>query len=167
MLRHFQLFAAAPGRDAEAERALAGWLEAVSDADEFRGGAVLREYAGEFGDIHGALALTYDVDSREAGAAFRRATAGIANPMTPDLPGDEPADQGEVLFAAGAHTHGPHDGDDHDGQEHAHHETDGQTSVGELRFDRGGGLLARLMHGHFTVVAAQEPANAAPATREA
>lgn len=151
MLRHFQLFAAAPGREAEAEAALARWIEAVSDADEFRGGAVLREYAGEFGDIHGALALTYDVASREAGAAFRQAVAAIPNPMTPDVPGDEPADQGEILFAASAHAHAAHDGDGH---EHAPHETPGPgNAAAPLRFDRGGGLLARLMHGHFTVVA--------------
>lgn len=152
MLRHFQLFAAAPGREAEAEAALARWIEAVSDADEFRGGAVLREYAGEFGDIQGALALIYDVESREAGAAFRQAVAAIANPMTPDVAGDEPADQGEVLFAAAsAHAHDNHDGDGH---EHAPHEAHGSAAAAApLRFDRGGGLLARLMHGHFTVVA--------------
>jgi hypothetical protein len=166
MLRHFQLFAAAPGREADAEAALARWIEAVSVADEFRGGAVLREYAGEFGDIQGALALTYDVESRETGAAFRQAIAAIANPMNPDVPGDEPADQGDVLFtAASAHAHDAHDGDGH---EHVPHEAHRSAAAAPLRFDRGGGLLARLMHGHFTVVATGPSSVADPvAAREA
>lgn len=146
MLRHFQLFAPAPGREAEAEHSLRRWLEGVSDAAEFRGGAVLREYAGEFGEVVGALAVMYDVDSREAGAAFKRATSHIPNPMAQDVPGEEPADQGEVIFRS-AHTHAAASHD------HGHAHDDGHTNDPvELHFDRGGGLLARLMHGHFEIL---------------
>jgi hypothetical protein len=153
MLRHFQLFAPAPGREAEAERALLHWLEGVAAASEFRGGAVLREYAGEFGDVEGALAVMYDLESREAGAAFRQATADVPNPMAQDVPGDEPADQGVVLFEASTgHRHGA-DGDHHGhDSEHAH-----GAGLSGLRYDRGGGMLARLFHGHFTIVASQSP----------
>lgn len=159
MLRHFQLFAPAPGREAEAEQALQRWLDAVQDAEEFRGGAVLREYAGEFGNVVGALAVMYDVDSREAGAAFKRATSHIRNPMAQDIPGDEPADQGEVIFQS-AHTHaGLEDGHDHD---HDH----GEGESPNLDFDRGGGLLARLMHAHFEVLKTAAMGRAAAASTE-
>lgn len=149
MLRHFQLFAPAPGREAEAEQALQRWLDEVQSADEFRGGAVLREYAGEFGDVVGALAVMYDVESREAGAAFKRATSHVPNPMAQDIPGDEPADQGEIIFRS-AHTHTA-GSDDHG---HDHDDAHGRARASELHFDRGGGLLARLMHGHFQVLKA-------------
>lgn len=161
MLRHFQLFAPAPGREAEAERALQRWLDGVATAEEFRGGAILREYAGEFGDVEGALAVMFDLDSREAGAAFRGATAGVPNPMTQDVPGDEPPDQGAVLFES-RHAHGrsgDEDHDSHDGGQHAH-----AAGLASLRYDRGGGMLARLFHGHFTIVAVQ-PADAGATER--
>ena len=156
MLRHFQLFAPAPGRETEAEHALTRWLEEVATAGQFRGGSVLREYAGEFGGITGALAVIYDLDSREAGAEFREATRDVRSPMAQDVPGEEPSDQGAVLFEpAHAHVHTP------DG-EHPHgDDAPGSATVSSLRYDRGGGLLARLMHGHFTVVASQVPAVAA------
>lgn len=163
MLRHFQLFAPAPGREAEAERALLRWLEAVNRAAEFRGGAVLREYAGEFGNVEGALAVMYDVESREAGAAFRQATSDVPNPMAQDVPGDEPADQGGVLFESDrGHSH------DGDGDHHPHRDehTHGAGLSG-LRYDRGGGMLARLFHGHFTVVASQSPTNVSTGAQQA
>ena len=141
MLRQFQVFAAAPGRRAEAEDRLRSWLEAASGAPQFRGGAILREYAGEFGPIEGALAVLDDIESRDEARAFRAATESIPNPMAQDVAGAEPADQGAVLFAA-PHIHGP-DGHEHDGHEPDVH----------LDYDRGGGLLARLLHGHCEVVA--------------
>jgi len=164
MLRHFQLFAAAPGREAEAERALQRWLEGVATAAEFRGGAVLREYAGEFGDVEGALAVMYDVESREAGAELRRATAHVPNPMAQDVSGDEPPDQGAVLYERG-HEHAQ--GGDDDFRPHIDEDGDAHgTSHGGLSYDRGGGMLARLFHGHFTIVVAQAP-GASPASEEA
>lgn len=168
MLRHIQLFAAAPGREEEAARALTRWLAGVADAEPFRGGAVLREYAGEFGDIAGAFAVMYDLESREAGAAFREATRDVPNPMAQDVPGNEPADQGAVLFAGGAGHAGPaahvHDADGGHPDGHAHGDRQ-DMGAPELRYDRGGGLLARLMHGHFTIVE-ERAASPAVATRE-
>ncbi len=161
MLRHFQLFAPAPGREAEAELALRRWLEEVETAPEFRGGAVLKEYAGELGEVVGALAVMYDVDSREAGAEFRRATSHIRNPMAQDVAGDEPADQGEVIFRS-AHAHAHASGED----DHDHDSQPGDGSAVPLHYDRGGGLLARLMHGHFTIVASTPVAPAATAVPE-
>jgi hypothetical protein len=82
--------------------------------------------------VRDALAVMYDVESREAGKAFREATSHIRNPMAQDVPGQEPPDQGGILFGL-------------DG---------GQA----LEFNRGGGLLARLMHGHFEVESPGAPA---------
>ncbi len=147
MLRHFHLFVAAPGRQEEAEAALREWLESVRTAPQFRGGSVLREYAGEMGAVQSALAVIYDVDSREEGRAFREATKAIPNPMSQDIAGAEPPDQGAILF--GREAHGPED--------HKHDTDDAHSHVPaggvDLDFDRGGGLLARLMHGHFEVMA--------------
>lgn len=146
MLRHFHLFVAAAGRQTEAEDALREWLASVSSAPQFRGGSVLREYAGEMGAIQSALAVIYDVPSREEGRAFREATKTIPNPMSQDIPGAEPPDQGAVLFGQ-AHEpeHHKHDAD----EPHSHLPSTGM----DLDFDRGGGLLARLMHAHFEVLA--------------
>lgn len=147
MLRHFHLFVAAPGRQTEAEDALREWLENVGSAPQFRGGSVLREYAGEMGAVQSALAVIYDVESRDEGRAFRESTKGIPNPMSQDIVGAEPPDQGAILFGRSAH-----------GPEGHHHDTDDAhshlpASGVDLEFDRGGGLLARLMHGHFEVLA--------------
>lgn len=162
MLRHFQLFAPAPGREAEAERALRRWLDGIATAEEFRGGAVLREYAGEFGGINGALAVMYDVDSRESGTALRQATVNVPNPTAQDVPGAEPPDQGAVLFDSDSpHDHGEGDGHPHGGDGHAH----GAGLTG-LRYDRGGGMLARLFHGHFTVIESRDSTGSPTTGRE-
>lgn len=147
MLRHFHLFVAAPGRQTEAEEALHEWLDNVRSAPQFRGGSVLREYAGEMGGVHSALAVIYDVGSREEGRAFREATKAIPNPMSQDIAGAEPPDQGAILFGRAAHAPEDHKHDDDDAHSHV------PTGGVDLDFDRGGGLLARLMHGHFEVMA--------------
>ena len=165
MIRHFFLFAAAPGRQGEAEEALGAWLAAAADKPEMRGGAVLRARAGEFGDFEPPLAVTYDVVSREAGLAFKEAMSGIPSPMAADIPGAEPADQGAILFAGGHghdHRHGDGRGHDHGHQDEGHHQhaEPGHAHLGvsgdaaaKIEFDRGGGLLCRLMHAHFEVIA--------------
>lgn len=147
MLRHFHLFVSAPGRQSEAEEALREWLDNVKSAPQFRGGAVLREYAGEMGAVQSALAVIYDVASREEGRAFREATKAIPNPMSQDIAGAEPPDQGAILFGRKAHE--PQDHDHAPDDAHSHLPASGV----DLAFDRGGGLLARLMHGHFEVLA--------------
>lgn len=147
VLRHFHLFVAAPGRQAEAEDALREWLDKVRSAPQFRGGSVLREYAGEMGAVQSALAVIYDVGSREEGRAFREATRAIPNPMSQDIAGAEPPDQGAILFGRSAH--GPDDHHHDTDDVHSHLPADGV----DLDFDRGGGMLARLMHGHFEILA--------------
>ena len=163
MIRHFFLFAAAPGRQDEAEAALGTWLAAAAAWPQMRGGAVLRARAGEFGDFQPPIAVTYDVESREAGLALKEAMQAIPNPMAADIPGTEPADQGAILFADGhghghehapAHEHAAGDGGDHQHAEpgHPHLRVSGDAAA-KIQFDRGGGLLGRLLHAHFEVIA--------------
>jgi hypothetical protein len=132
MLTHFLLFAAAPGRHEEAEQTLCAWLDAVKDAPQWQGGAVLRGRPGEFGEIH-LLAVTYQVASREEGLAFKSVTATTPNPMAEDRPDDASPDQGSVLFGATAAA--------------------ASETAPSLVFDRGGALLARLMRIHFEPLA--------------
>jgi len=177
MIRHFFLFAAAPGRQDEAEAALGTWLAAAADRPQMRGGAVLRARAGEFGDFQPPIAVTYDVESREAGLALKEAMQTIPNPMAADIPGTEPADQGGILFAddhghghqhatgghrhehAPADGHAPGDGGDHQHAEtgHPHLRVSGDATA-KIHFDRGGGLLGRLLHVHFEVIAGAQAA---------
>ncbi|MGH3799348.1 MAG: hypothetical protein ACRDTD_04280 [Pseudonocardiaceae bacterium] len=161
MLRHFLLFAAAPGRQEEAERSLCAWLDAVKDAPQWHGGAVLRGRPGEFGEIL-PLALIYDVASADEGRVFKEFTKAVPSPMADDLPATNGPDQGAVLFGRASRPH-PHD-HEHGSQplDRAAIETAQQSEpagpMGALAFDRGGGLLARLMRIHF------EPVVEAPAS---
>ena len=173
MIRHFFLFAAAPGRQGEAEESLSAWLSAAADRPEMRGGAVLRARAGEFGDFDPPLAVTYDVESKEGGLALREAMSEIPNPMAADIPGAEPPDQGAILFAGGqGHDHGQqhegrhqHEGDHHHAEPgHAHLGVSADAAA-KIEFDRGGGMLGRLMHAHFEVIAEAPAASDSPGAR--
>jgi len=164
MIRHFLLFAAAPGRRDEAERALCGWLDAVKDAPQWHGGAILRGRAGEFGRIV-PLAVTYDVASPDEGRAFKEATKDAPNPMSDDA--TVGPDQGAVLFGDYGRAH-PHDRES--GLESPDRATGSQRSeptdpIDALTFDRGGGLLARLMRVHFEALA-EAPASFAARDHE-
>ena len=144
MIRHIHWYVAAPGRGDEGERALKNWIGLMATAEGFRGAEVLRE------DDHmrGVTAVVQMWDSAEAAKAFNAANKR-SNPTLTDIPGPTPADQGSVLFESShAHDHGDHG---HvDGHGHAH---DAQELFASLDFNRGGGLFARLLHGHFEVVA--------------
>src|SRR5215210_5591362 len=150
MIRHIHWYVAAPGREDEAERALKTWIGLMPKADGFRGAEVLRE------DDHnqGVLAVIQMWDSPEAASAFNAANKR-SNPTLPDIAGPTPADQGAVLFGKdgghGGHGHGDH-GHSHGDAGHSHgghgdgdHGHGAQASFAELNFNRGGGLLARLL----------------------
>jgi len=102
--------------------------------------------------MQGVVAVVQIWDSAEAAKAFTAANKR-ANPTLPDVPGPTPADQGAVLFGSD-HDHGDH-GHDH-GHEHGH-DHGGQAPFAALDFNRGGGLFARLLHGHFEVAAQAQP----------
>ena len=143
MIRHIHWYVAAPGREDEAERALKTWIGLMPKADGFRGAEVLRE------DDHnqGVLAVIQMWDSPEAASAFNAANKRM-NPTLPDIAGPTPDDQGAVLFGK-AGGHGDH-GHDHGDGGHGHGHG-APASFTALDFNRGGGMLARLLHGHFEV----------------
>ena len=89
MHRHTFLLVPAPGRVEEAVSALSAWLEQVEHLPGFHGGAVLREYAGEFKGFPDVLTLTYDLDA-ETRHEFWEAAKALPDPMRPDI-GDETA----------------------------------------------------------------------------
>ena len=148
MIRHIHWYVAAPGREDEGERALKNWIGLMAAAEGFLGAEVLRE------DDHmrGVLGVVQMWDSAEAAKTFNAANKR-SNPTLHDIPGPTPADQGAVLFGSGhAHDHGDHghghDHDDEQGHVHGAHEP-----FAGMDFNRGGGLFARLLHGHFEVIA--------------
>ena len=146
MIRHIHWYVAAPGREAEGERALKNWIGLMETADGFRGAEVLREVD----HLLGVVAVVQLWDSAEAATAFNAANRR-SNPTLADIPGPTPADQGSVLFG---HRH-DHDGHGHGDEPHHAHE-DHELSAG-LDYNRGGGLFARLLHGHFEVVVLSPP----------
>lgn len=149
MIRHIHYYAVAPGRQSEAERALIKWTTQMEKANGFSGAEVLRE------DDHmkGVVAVVQDWDSDEAVGAFLAANKA-ANPTLPDVAGPTPRDQGGVLFAGHgrADEHGHDHGDSPHGHDHA-----SPADLSKLDFNRGGGLFARLVHGHFDVIAHAKP----------
>ena len=158
MIRHIHWYVTAPGREDEGERTLKNWIGLMATAEGFRGAELLRE------DDHmrGVTAVVHMWDSAEAAKAFNAANKR-SNPTLTDIPGPNPADQGAVLFESshGDHGHGDHNynhghGDRGHGAGHGHTH-DAQELFTGLDFNRGGGLFARLLHGHFEVVAQAQP----------
>jgi hypothetical protein len=150
MHRHTFLLVPAPGREEEGVAALAAWLEEVQHLPGFHGGAVLREYAGEFKGFPDVLTLTYDLDA-ETRHAFWDAARALPDPMRPDTGDEIPPDQSALMFGSAGHAHSSA-GSDHDHQhDHGHDEHDHAT-LDQLDFNRGGGLFARVLHVHAEIV---------------
>lgn len=131
--RDLFVVAAAPGRVDEAERALSDWLRELDGHPGYLGGAVLRECAGEL--LPDTMVLMLEFASTEAARALWPKLRGIRTPVTADGDDRNPADQGHVLFAPGI------DGAD-----------ESAGAVAGLDFNRGGGMLARLLHAHCEFV---------------
>ncbi|HXG39454.1 MAG TPA: hypothetical protein VNJ28_00795 [Candidatus Limnocylindrales bacterium] len=130
---------AAPGRAAESEAFLRGWLRDLDGHPGYLGGAVLRESAGEvFPDTY---VLTLEFESTEAARALWPKIEGLHTPIEPDVPGVQPPDQGARLFEwLARRRNGPEGGAGDDPPGHG------------LAFNRGGGLFARLIHLHCEIV---------------
>jgi hypothetical protein len=125
----------APGRVDEAEKALSDWLREIDGHPGYLGGAVLRESAGEL--LPGTMVLMLEFESTEAARALWPKIEGKRNPFNAD-DGTYPPDQGRILFDL-KHDH------DHDGQDHP-------DNLSTLDFNRGNGLLARMLHVHAHAV---------------
>ncbi|WP_415853565.1 hypothetical protein [Sinomonas sp. G460-2] len=129
--RDLFIFVADPEKGAEARAYLSGWLRELDGHPGYLGGAVLKETAGELFD--NTLVLALDFESTEAARALWPKIENTVNPLYPDDKSDKTPDQGPAFFdrTARAAAEG------------------GQLS---LKFTRGNGLLARMLHIHAEAI---------------
>jgi hypothetical protein len=146
MRRDVYILVPAPGRKEEAERALQQWLVELDEHPGYLGGAVLREYAGELAPD--TLGLVMDFETVEDGRALWKALKGKAYPTASDVPDGAHADQGWILFTDRLHAHDGGHGHTGSDEDHTHEDA---VAANQLEYNRGGGLFARLLHGHFEV----------------
>jgi hypothetical protein len=150
--RDLFMVAPAPGRADEAQRALSDWLVELDGHPGYLGGAVLRECADEL--VPDTMVLMLEFESTAAARALWPKLRGVQTPVAADGDDRNPPDQGRVIFDL-EHGHA-HAGD---GAGHSH------AAPPRLDFNRGGGLLARLLHAHceeaFTFSSGKPAATAA------
>ena len=125
------IFVAKPGAGDKAKDYLADWLRSLDGHPGYLGGAVLQEVAGEL--LPDTLVLQMEFESTEAARALWPKIENTINPLYPDDKSDQSPDQGTAFF---------------DGT------NDTVKDGGEvpLKFTRGNGLLARMLHIHAAVV---------------
>jgi len=117
------IFVAEPGKDEAAQAYLGEWLRSLDGHPGYLGGAVLRECAGEL--LPGTLVMTLEFTSTEAARTLWPKIENTVNPLYPDDKSDKSPDQGAAYF-------------------------DGASPP--LKFSRGNGLLARMLHIHAAQV---------------
>lgn len=129
--RDLFIFVANPEKGEEARAYLSDWLRELEGHPGYLGGAVLRESAGELFDD--TLVLALDFESTEAARALWPKIENTTNPLYPDDKSDKSPDQGSAFF---------------DGTAKA---VAGGRKL-PLKFTRGNGLLARMLHIHAEAV---------------
>lgn len=129
--RDIFIFVARPGTADEAKKYLGEWLRSLDGHPGYLGGSVLEEVANEL--LPDTLVMTMEFESTEAARALWPKIETTVNPLYPDDKSDKSPDQGTAFF---------------DGTKDAI--ADGAESP--LRFTRGDGLLARMLHIHASVV---------------
>ena len=120
------IFVAEPAKADEARASLVEWLRGLDGHPGYLGGGLLQETAGEL--IPNTLVLTLEFESTEAARALWPKIENTINPLYPDDKSDKSPDQGTAFFA--------------------------ETPVApeSLRYTRGDGLVARMLHIHAEVV---------------
>lgn len=129
--RDIFIFVAKPGTGDEAKKFLGEWLRSLDGHPGYLGGSVLEEVAGEL--LPDTLGLLMEFESTQAARAFWPTIADTTNPLDPDDKSEKSPDQGIAFF---------------DGTKDAV----AQGADLPLRFSRGGGLFARMLHVHAAVV---------------
>ena len=125
------IFVAKPGTGDDAKKYLVEWLRSLDGHPGYLGGSVLEEVAGEL--LPQTLVMLMEFESTEAARALWPKIENTVNPLYPDDKSDKSPDQG-IAF--------------HDG-------TRDKFKDGEplpLRFTRGNGLLARMLHIHAEAI---------------
>lgn len=139
--RDLFVLVAAPGRELEAEKTLSSWLREIEGHAGYLGGAVLKERAGEL--LPNTMVLALDFESTDAARAFWPTIEGSdqLNPIYPDDRDSKLPDQGRAFF-------------------------EGESAdAASLRFDRAGGLSARMLHVHAQVLDEHRTATVEEAAR--
>jgi hypothetical protein len=129
--RDIFIFVAKPGSEDEAKKYCAEWLRSLEGHEGYLGGSVLEEMAGEL--VPGTFAMLMEFDSTESARAMWPKIEDTVNPLYPDDKSDKSPDQGPAFF---------------DGTKDA---VDAGAES-PLKFTRGDGLLARMLHIHAQVV---------------
>ncbi|MEA5455114.1 hypothetical protein SPF06_10320 [Sinomonas sp. JGH33] len=129
--RDLFIFVANPEKGEEARTYLSGWLRELDGHPGYLGGAVLKETAGELFD--NTLVLALDFESTEAARALWPKIENTVNPLYPDDKTDKTPDQGPAFFDGSAKAAA----------------AGGQPL---LKFTRGNGLLARMLHIHAEAI---------------
>jgi hypothetical protein len=125
------IYVAEPGKTEQAQEYLGEFLRSVDGHPGYLGGSVLKECAGEL--LPGTLVMLMEFESTEAARMLWPKIENTVNPLYPDDKSDKSPDQGVAFF---------------DGTAEA------ATNSGPLplRFSRGNGLLARMLHIHAAAV---------------
>jgi len=129
--RDIFIFVAKPGSGDQAKKYLGDWLRSLDGHPGFLGGSVVEEVAGEL--LPDTLALLMEFESTEAARALWPKIENTVNPLYPDDKSDKSPDQGTAFF---------------DGTRDA-------VANGvdlPLKFSRGDGRFARMLHIHAGVV---------------
>lgn len=125
------IYVSEPGKVDEAQACLREFLRSLDGHPGYLGGSVLEEVAGEL--LPGTLVLIIEFESTEAARALWPKIENTINPLYPDDKSDKSPDQGTAFF---------------DGVGKAVAEG---TAL-PLKFSRGNGLLARMLHIHAAEV---------------
>jgi hypothetical protein len=125
------IFVAEPGRTEAAQAYLGEWLRSLDGHPGYLGGSVLAECAGEL--LPGTLVMLMEFESTDAARALWPKIENTVNPLYPDDKSDKSPDQGTAFF---------------DGTKEA---VAGGGAL-PLKFSRGNGLLARMLHVHAAAV---------------
>ena len=128
--RDIFIFVAKPDAADQAKKYVAEWLRSLEGHPGYLGGSVLEEVAGEL--LPNTLAVLMEFESTEAARALWPKIENTVNPLYPDDKSDKTPDQGSAFFDDTKQTLAE----------------GGETS---LKFTRGGGLLARMLHIHAGV----------------
>lgn len=129
--RDIFIFVPRAGAADQAKKYLCEWLRSLDGHPGYLGGSVLEEVAGEL--LPDTLVMTMEFESTEAARALWPKIEDTVNPLYPDDKSDKTPDQGTAFF---------------DGTK------DAVAAGGELplKFTRGDGLIARMLHIHAAVV---------------
>ena len=129
----------APGRSDEARAFAAQWLRDLDGHPGYLGGAVLEESAGEM--LEHTMAVMLEFEDTAAAKAMWPKIEPLVTPISSDVPGTQPRDQGPVLYQFLVDR-----GDDHS-------EAGGLRAAAtrRLEFNRGDGRFARILHMHSEI----------------